>query len=167
MYSRFTTIFLLTLFSSSLHAEDRKDVLGFWASEGSIFMIYEEAEQLHGEIIALEKAYYTAEERPDAVGQPRLDDNNPVEVLSQQPIVGLQMFSAYEFDDGQWRGKIYDPESGNTYQSKMKLSKKGKLEIRGYIGVPMFGRTSTFDPVSSCQPHIVEMLTATEHRDQC
>ena len=52
MSSRFTTILFL-VFSSSLHAEDRKDVLGFWASEGSIFMIYEEAEQLHGEIVAL------------------------------------------------------------------------------------------------------------------
>ena len=68
------------------------------------------------------------------------------------------MFTDYHYEDSQWRGRIYDPESGKTYQSKMKVNGKGQLEIRGYIRIPMFGRTATLDPVASCKPRIVEML---------
>jgi len=167
MFYRFTIFMFASILSVGLNAEDRKDVLGMWASDGSIFVIYEDAGFLHGKIIALKDALYTADEKSEAVGQPRLDDNNPDPVLSTQPIIGLQIFTEYEFDDGQWRGKIYDPESGNTYQSKMKLTRRGQLEIRGYIGIPMFGRTSSFDPVNSCMPHIVEMLKTTRYQNQC
>ena len=96
----------------------------------------------------------------------RRDDNNPEESLRQRTLVGIDMFSDYQYQGGQWQGSIYDPESGNTYQSKMKL-KKGNLEIRGYIGMPMFGRTAVFRPVSSCETFITELLAQIDQQASC
>ena len=42
-------------------------------------------------------------------------------------------------------GEILDPNNGKVYKSKLKLVDNGaKLDVRGYIGVPMLGRTQTW-----------------------
>ena len=42
-------------------------------------------------------------------------------------------------------GHILDPNNGKTYKCKMELDDKGKkLKVRGYIGVPMLGRTQVW-----------------------
>ena len=42
-------------------------------------------------------------------------------------------------------GEILDPENGKIYKCKMKLSEDGnKLEVRGFIGVSLFGRSQTW-----------------------
>jgi uncharacterized protein (DUF2147 family) len=39
-------------------------------------------------------------------------------------------------------GEILDPENGKVYRAKLKLSDGGrKLEVRGFIGVSLFGRS--------------------------
>ena len=151
----------------ALSAEEREQVIGLWASDGSIFSVYEEKGELHGEIIALKDPVYTATEDATRAGMTRVDDNNPDEALRVRPIVGLEMFAGYQFEDDQWQGNIYDPESGKTYKSKVQLARDGRLEIRGYIGIPMFGRTAQFHPAASCLSHIVEMLKMTVHNGLC
>ena len=49
-------------------------------------------------------------------------------------------------DGDEWTGgEILDPESGKTYRAKLKLIDNGeKLEVRGYIGFSMFGRSQTW-----------------------
>ena len=45
-------------------------------------------------------------------------------------------------------GDILDPKNGKVYKSRMKLLEGGaKLDVRGYIGTPMFGRTQTWTRV--------------------
>jgi uncharacterized protein (DUF2147 family) len=42
-------------------------------------------------------------------------------------------------------GDILDPNNGKAYQSKMKLVDNGsKLEVRGFIGISLLGRTQTW-----------------------
>jgi uncharacterized protein (DUF2147 family) len=42
-------------------------------------------------------------------------------------------------------GDILDPNNGKVYQSKMKLIDNGtKLEVRGFIGISLLGRTQTW-----------------------
>ncbi len=52
----------------------------------------------------------------------------------------------FKFTGSSWEdGKIYDPKSGKTYDCILKSKENNKiLEIRGYIGSPMFGRTATW-----------------------
>lgn len=42
-------------------------------------------------------------------------------------------------------GEILDPDEGKTYRVKLTLKDNGsKLDVRGYIGVSLFGRTQTW-----------------------
>ena len=41
-------------------------------------------------------------------------------------------------------GDIYDPNSGSTYRSKVKLLNAQTLHVRGYFGIPLLGKTMVF-----------------------
>ena len=42
-------------------------------------------------------------------------------------------------------GDILDPNNGKVYKSKMKLVENGnKLEVRGFVGISLLGRTQTW-----------------------
>jgi hypothetical protein len=49
-------------------------------------------------------------------------------------------------DKGLWDGgEILDPKNGKVYKVRLKPIDGGKkLEVRGYIGAPLFGRTQTW-----------------------
>jgi uncharacterized protein (DUF2147 family) len=49
-------------------------------------------------------------------------------------------------DGDEWSGgEILDPENGKTYRARMKLTDGGqKLVLRGYIGLPLLGRSQTW-----------------------
>ena len=163
---RFLGGLVLSLISVVSAADERSTVVGFWASDTSIFEIQLVEDSLQGVVRALRNPNYLEEENTGRTGEPRTDDNNPDESLRTRPILGISMFSEYRFDD-QWQGKIYDPESGNTYQSLMKINRDKNLEIRGYVGMPMFGRTAEFVPVSRCTEAIVAMLPQLEIESPC
>lgn len=63
-----------------------------------------------------------------------------------QRIVGMEILRGLHADGDEWTGgEILDPESGKTYRAKLKLIDHGeKLEVRGYIGFSMFGRSQTW-----------------------
>src|SRR3954464_5459903 len=45
-------------------------------------------------------------------------------------------------------GDILDPNNGKVYRVKLKLTDNGsKLDVRGYIGAPILGRTQTWSRV--------------------
>lgn len=85
-------------------------------------------------------------EPEDDRGRPKTDRNNPEEAKRSRPIVGLQIVWDMEpKGDGKvWEnGHVYDPESGKTYRARFTL-KGDEMDLRGYVGRPMFGRTSTW-----------------------
>lgn len=66
-----------------------------------------------------------------------------------QPVQGMTIVrnvKAAAGDDNLWDGgEILDPNDGKTYKVRMKLAEGGKkLDVRGYIGAPMLGRTQTW-----------------------
>ena len=64
-----------------------------------------------------------------------------------QPIIGMTILSGLrKSGDNEWSGgEILDPESGKIYKSKMALADDGaKLNVRGFIGVSLLGRTQTW-----------------------
>ncbi|WP_352310438.1 DUF2147 domain-containing protein [Psychrobacter sp. W2-37-MNA-CIBAN-0211] len=70
--------------------------------------------------------------------------------LKNKPIEGLQILSGLKADgNNKWSdGKLVDPESGKTYSGKLTLSDNGQsLDLRGYVGSPLFGRSQTWQRI--------------------
>ena len=78
--------------------------------------------------------------------RPDRDEKNPESSLRDRPLIGLEIFSGFQYaGDGRWKGgKIYDPNSGKTYRCVVTYVDADTLEVRGYVGVPMLGRTETW-----------------------
>lgn len=64
-----------------------------------------------------------------------MDQNNPDAKLKHRPILGLPMLWGFKpAGPGKWTGgKIYDPNSGKTYDSKMSINANGTLKVEGCI----------------------------------
>ena len=65
-----------------------------------------------------------------------------------KPKIGMEIIRGGQQADGKlvWEGgKILDPENGKNYSLRLTPIEGGKkLEVRGYIGAPMLGRTQTW-----------------------
>ena len=67
--------------------------------------------------------------------------------LYNQPIRGMVILSGFtQSDSGVWKnGQLLDPDSGKIYSCQITLSDDGnKLNVRGYVGVSLFGRTQVW-----------------------
>jgi uncharacterized protein (DUF2147 family) len=65
-----------------------------------------------------------------------------------KPILGLRVLWGFEKDGDTWKGgSILEPQTGSTYRGKLRLATPDALEVRGYLGVPLFGRTQTWKRV--------------------
>jgi len=77
-----------------------------------------------------------------------LDTKNPDPAKRKNKILGMDMLWGFHFEKGEWvGGQIYDPDSGDTYKCKMYLKSDDKLNVRGYVGVPLFGRSEIWTRV--------------------
>lgn len=83
---------------------------------------------------------------PLADGRPRTDDKNPSPALRERPVQGLEILRGFrEERPGVWSGgRVYDPKSGNEYRGRLVLEGEGTLRLRGYVGIPLFGRSDTW-----------------------
>ncbi len=62
-----------------------------------------------------------------------------------KPFVGLVVMRGLVRDGDGWSGgTILDPQSGDTYRCKAKLAGADALEVRGFVGISLFGRTQTW-----------------------
>ncbi len=66
--------------------------------------------------------------------------------LRDQPIVGMTILSELRrVGDEYTEGRILDPDNGKLYRCTMRLSDGGnRLNIRGYIGIQLLGRTQVW-----------------------
>ena len=124
------------------------DILGLWSNEDGKAKIEIFPCDAHycGKIAWLGRPVYTAEDKGETAGLPREDHKNPNQALRSRRLLGLQIMTGFTYGgaDGWVKGRIYDPESGKTYSSKITLASPHRLEIRGYVGIPLFGRTTTW-----------------------
>ncbi len=65
-----------------------------------------------------------------------------------QPVVGMTIIRNVKATDEKGvfaGGDILDPNNGKVYKVKLTLTENGnKLDVRGYIGMPILGRTQTW-----------------------
>ena len=66
--------------------------------------------------------------------------------LKDQPIIGMTILSGLKKNGDEYTGgQILDPGNGKVYKSKLNVQDGGKqLTVRGYIGIPMLGRSQTW-----------------------
>ena len=66
-------------------------------------------------------------------------------VLGMTIIEGVRSGSSADLWDG---GTILDPNNGKVYKVRMTLKDGGRtLDVRGYVGMPLLGRTQTWQRV--------------------
>jgi uncharacterized protein (DUF2147 family) len=132
----------LVLFAAfqSIAQTEADGALGVWYSEGkeSKIEIYKKGDRYFGKVAWVS--------RKNADGSPVLDVNNPDVKLRSRPITGIVLMHDFKHaGKNVWEdGKIYDPKNGKTYSCKMTLISKNQLNVRGYVGISLMGRTTTW-----------------------
>ncbi|MBO2010975.1 DUF2147 domain-containing protein [Hymenobacter negativus] len=138
-------LFALVLGAAGLASAQSMSPLGIWtnAEKKATFEIYKCGDKLCGKIVSL-----TVPNDP-ATGKPKTDSQNPEVKLRSRPRLGLVFMQDFKYDsDNKWDdGKIYDPESGKTYSCYMKMESANTMEVKGYIGFSLIGKSQTWTRV--------------------
>jgi len=127
-------------------AQAEPSPIGIWstAEDKSHVEIKDCGGKLCGTIIWLK-------EPMDDDGAEKHDKNNPDAAQQKRKIVGLPLLSGFvksaEASDLWEKGTIYNPEDGKTYRCNMTLKDANTLRVRGYVGMPMFGKTQIWTRV--------------------
>jgi len=102
-----------------------------------------------GAIAWLREPLYPPDDKDGMGGRPLLDRENPQKKLRSRPQLGLQIMAGYTFQgDNFWdNGSIYNTENGKTYRSNITLLSHNRLELRGYIGIPLLGGSTVWTRV--------------------
>jgi len=134
-------LLILVLFSFFGKAQIKAgDIVGNYVvpSKDGAIRIYEKNGKYYGKIILNKDAS-------------KLDLKNPDKEKQKRKVLGLDILNDFVFDgDDTWEdGSIYDPKNGKTYSCKITRLANGDLNIRGFIGVSLLGRTETFTKIKS------------------
>lgn len=149
-------VVMLAVAVTPVLADDGDAILGLWATEPDAVdgnghvEVFKENGRYHGRLVWLEKPEYNPDDPQGMAGQTKVDRENPDEGLRTRPLIGLLVMEGFVFNgkDLWHEGTIYDPDNGKTYKCKVRLGDHGELRVRGYIGVSLLGRTSTWTRVS-------------------
>ena len=115
---------------------------GLWYAEGGAATVRVErcGNALCGRVASLRSPF-------DEHGCLLQDRYNPEPSLRPRAVEGLEILSGLQpsaADANVWEGgTIYDPGNGKTYWCRLTLD-GDRLLLRGYVGVPLFGRTTTW-----------------------
>jgi uncharacterized protein (DUF2147 family) len=136
--SVFCVLILLAMFCKAQSKAD--DVLGKYVvpSKDGAIEVFEQNGKYFGKVIL--------NKDPD-----KLDLNNPDKEKRNRKVLGLIILNNFVFEGhNTWEnGSIYDPKNGKTYDCKITRLENGDLNIRGYIGISLLGRTETFMKISN------------------
>ena len=133
---KYALLLLVLLVPGLAHA----DPAGLWLNEPGTARI--QIAQCDGGTLCGRIVWLAEPNRPD--GTPKVDINNPDEAKRTQGIIGLALLSGFRAaaTAGQWEGgTIYNPEDGQTYKATLTEEGAERLRVRGYVGLPMFGKT--------------------------
>lgn len=134
------TVFLAAV-SPAVHAQPSASPVGLWKT------IDDETKQAKSLVRIFEKdgALFGRVERI-LTGQSGARCEKCTDERKDQPVQGMTIIAGMKKAGDQWEGgKILDPNNGKVYSSLMKLLDEGrKLEVRGYVGAALFGRSQVW-----------------------
>ncbi|MBP3942212.1 DUF2147 domain-containing protein [Sphingobacteriaceae bacterium WQ 2009] len=139
MKALFTSLLTLLITASIFAQTD--PIIGKWqnpSGEGRV-EITKRADKYYGKL-------YWLKEPNNEKGQLKKDFRNPDKNLQSRTIQGLEILTDFNktgknLYEG---GKIYDPKTGKTYSSKLTLKDANRLDVRGFVGISLMGRTETW-----------------------
>ena len=77
--------------------------------------------------------------------EPRKDVHNPNPKLRDRSVIGIVLMWNLRYEDGEYvDGFVYNPEDGGTYRMKAWLTSARSLQVRGFVGISLFGQTHTW-----------------------
>jgi len=138
-----TLLMVFVFISLNTFAQNADAVVGKWINKDkeAHIQISKKGNKYFGKLVWLKNP-------TDDAGKAKKDINNPKTELQSRALLGLEILKNFSYNDGAWEnGTIYDPKSGKTYSCKMTL-KDNKLNVRGFIGVSLLGRTDTWTRVN-------------------
>ena len=131
--------------SAFVSADNPDAIVGTWltGSKNGRVQIYKQGSQYFGKIVWLK------EPNDPKTNQPKTDSNNPDSQKKAQPLLGLVNLRNFSYaGENVWdQGKVYDPENGKEYSCKLTLRNNNTLDVRGYVGISLLGRTDTWQRV--------------------
>jgi len=72
---------------------------------------------------------------------PPTDANNPVAGLQARALCGATVLDRLEWQNGSWRGTLYEPENGTDYTISVAAAENGAVRVTGYSGRAVLSRT--------------------------
>ncbi|WP_158800559.1 DUF2147 domain-containing protein [Pedobacter sp. L105] len=136
-------VLLFTVISLTGFAQNKDAILGQWinSTKEAHIDVFKKGDKYFGKIVWLSA-------NKDEKGIVKTDLKNPDAALRSRPILGMEILRDFVYDDGKWTdGKIYDPKSGKTYSCNMNIKENGDLNMRGYVGISLLGRTEVWKRV--------------------
>jgi uncharacterized protein (DUF2147 family) len=125
-----------------------------WADDASPVGLWKNIDDVSGKpkaLIRIAENNGALQGRIEKLFRPEGQDQNPKcqkceGANKDQPIIGMLFMSGHKKDGDEYNGgEIIDPDNGKVYKSKVTLTDGGKkLDVRGYVGVPMFGRSQVW-----------------------
>lgn len=137
----------LSLTVPAFGSSEPGDIFGVWLTEGGSakLEIFPCGDKACAKVIWLKHPNFV-DSSDGPVGREKVDLRNSEPNLRNRPIVGLQVMDGLSPEGEWWRnGSCYDPQSGHTYQCKMRLESPSELRLRGFIGISLLGRTYTLN----------------------
>ena len=126
-------------------------VTGVWAvAEGDGWIeIYRCGDKYCGSIVWLKEPDYPPDDKGKMAGRPLVDRENPKKELRDRLLMGLRIMEGYTFrGNNLWdEGRIYNSDNGKTYSSRITLKNPDRLELRGFIGIPLLGGSTVWKRV--------------------
>jgi uncharacterized protein (DUF2147 family) len=74
--------------------------------------------------------------------------------MKDQPIEGMEFIWGFKkIAEGKWEdGQLLDPETGDVYSGNITITDDpSKLDVRGYVGISLFGRSQTWNKVEEAK----------------
>jgi len=123
------------LLSIFINAQTADDIIGTYMTDKNEGMV---------EVVKRDGKYFGKLLWTKTIG--KLDENNPDLKQRTEKLAGKEILKSFSFDGKEeWNnGTIYDPKNGKTYNCKITRDTNGNLFVRGYIGISLIGRTTTW-----------------------
>ena len=150
----------LAVFLVLAAARAEADIRGNWvlADGSAVVSIEDRGSMLAARIVGWPRPRLSPIDKHVQVGSPRRDLLNPERALRQRPLLGLEIAFDLSPDGAGWKGRIYDPTSGRTYNCRVESLGDEYLEVRGYLGFSALGRSMYWQRLESYRAQVSAML---------